>query len=505
MTTAGYQSSTNVVRNFAFGLTTWILPILVGVVATPIIIRSIGVEHYGIYALVLGFVAYSFSFNIGRALTKYIAEYRISGEFERINRLISATLFISVVFGILGIILICGLAHWYVYDISRLSGDSAETAMRALFIASAIVFFTLISVVYDSILQGLHRYDVYSKLFNLNSIVLAAGNVFLALAGFGVIALLVWNIIVTIATTVMYFFAVRRLLPNFEFAVGFDRNDVRKIVFFSGWLVGYQIFGNFLLLFERAWVTRKFGLDAVSFYVVPMTLGIYVQNLVVSLLLALFPLASELQNDRERLLKLYKKSTKLTCAIVVFAALTLIVESSTLLSLWIDPNFAAESSMLLVLHTLTFGMLAIGTVSWRMMEGIGRASYNFFVVSSMCVLTLVLFVVLTPRFGLEGVGAARTAAFSLTLISILYIEKLIFEKFLLAFWVGVTARLAAAGAAAIAVQMVSGFLFGPTWPGFILGVGISAIAYLGTLVAVKFADKEDTELIKGSFAKHVRK
>lgn len=505
MTTEGYQSSTNVVRNFAFGLTTWILPILVGIIATPIIIRSIGVEHYGIYALVLGFVAYSFSFNIGRALTKYIAEYRLSGEFAKINRLISATLFISVVFGILGIILICGLAHWYVYDISRLAGDSAETAMQAMFIASAIVFFTLISVVYDSILQGLHRYDVYSKLFNLNSIVLAAGNVALVLAGFGVIALLVWNIAVTIATTAMYFFAVRRLLPNFEFAVGFDRNDVRKIVFFSGWLVGYQIFGNFLLLFERAWVTRKFGLDAVSFYVVPMTLGIYVQNLVVSLLLALFPLASELQNDHERLLKLYEKSTKLTCAIVVFAALTLIVESNTLLSLWIDPNFAAQSSRLLVLHTLTFGVLAVGTVSWRMMEGIGRASYNFFVVSAMCVLTLVLFFILTPRFGLEGVGAARTAAFSFTLISILYVEKLVVEKVLLGFWIGLAARLAAAAVIAVAVQMTVGYLFGPTWPGFVLGVGVSAAAYLGTLILVKFADEQDTALIRGLFAKYVGK
>lgn len=504
MTTEGYQSSANVVRNFAFGLTTWILPILVGIIATPVIIRSIGVEHYGIYALVLGFVAYSFSFNIGRALTKYVAEYRLSGEYTKINRLISATLFISLVFGICGVILICGLAHWYVYDVSQLAGESADTAMRALFIASAIVFITLISVVYDSILQGLHRYDVYSKLFNLNSIVLAAGNVVLALAGYGVIALLVWNIVVTAVTTLTYFLAVRKLLPNFRPFVGFDRSDVRQIVFFSGWLVGYQIFGNFLLLFERAWVTRKFGLDAVSFYVVPMTLGIYVQNLVVSLLLALFPLASELQNDRERLLKLYKKSTKLTCAIVAFAALTLIVQSNTLLTLWIDADFARKSSGVLVLHTLTFATLAAGTVSWRMMEGIGRASYNFFVVSAMCVLTMVLFFVLTPQLGLEGVGGSRTIAFSFTLISILYVEKLVFQKVLIGFWVSLATKLLIAAAAAVLSQLVFAHFIGTNWPGFILGVGISSAAYAAALFVLNFADAEDKALIKASFAKYVR-
>ena len=59
---------------------TWFLPLGLSFFATPIIVKALGDEDYGIYALVLGFIGYSFNFGIGRAITKYIAEYRASGE-----------------------------------------------------------------------------------------------------------------------------------------------------------------------------------------------------------------------------------------------------------------------------------------------------------------------------------------------------------------------------------------------------------------------------------------
>ncbi len=42
----------------------WFLPIILTVIATPIVVRGLGYEQYGIYALIIGFVGYSFTFGV---------------------------------------------------------------------------------------------------------------------------------------------------------------------------------------------------------------------------------------------------------------------------------------------------------------------------------------------------------------------------------------------------------------------------------------------------------
>lgn len=504
MNEPSYQSTANIVRNLIFGLTTWLLPIGLGFIATPIIVRSLGVENYGIYALVLGFVGYSFSFNIGRSLTKFVAEYRLVGEYETINRLISATFFLSLAIGVVGVIILCLSASWYAFDVSLMTGDPAATTVQALYLGSAIIFAMIMGQVFDSVLQGLHRYDVYSKIFNLNSFVLVAGNVILALLGFGVFSLLIWTLIVTALTSGGYFIAVKKLLPEFKIDLKFQNSHIKQIVFFSWGLIGYQILANFLLIFERAWVTRKFGIESVTFYVVPMMLAIYLHSFIASLLLALFPLASELQGNRPRLQKLYEKSNKLACVIIVFAAVTLIVESRSLLTLWIGADFAAKSSELLIIHTITFSALALLTVSWRMMEGLGRTGYNFVIFVLTFVVAMSLFFFLTPLYGLVGVAAARMIAFTIILLSIWNVERIVFGKILWRFWANNITKLAAATVIAVFVQWLIARTLPLNWISFLAAVGLSAVSYFAILFLLRFADADDRQMLKRMLGKYVK-
>ncbi len=68
------QTSKSIAKNVFYGFLTWILPLGLSFVSTPLIVRTLGKKDYGIYTLVLGFVGYSFTFSIGRAITKYISE-----------------------------------------------------------------------------------------------------------------------------------------------------------------------------------------------------------------------------------------------------------------------------------------------------------------------------------------------------------------------------------------------------------------------------------------------
>ncbi|HMS11108.1 MAG TPA: hypothetical protein PKE66_16590, partial [Pyrinomonadaceae bacterium] len=64
------QTGTNVIRNISFGALTWVGPMALSLIATPYIVGALGLAGYGIYALVLGIISYSFNFGVGRAATK---------------------------------------------------------------------------------------------------------------------------------------------------------------------------------------------------------------------------------------------------------------------------------------------------------------------------------------------------------------------------------------------------------------------------------------------------
>src|SRR6476620_1806717 len=102
----GVSRTSRLATNAVFSVVAWLLPIAIGFFTTPILVRGLGNESYGLYAAVTGFMAYSFSFGIGKIAAKYVAEYRASGESDKINPVISATFAFSLSIATLGTVIL---------------------------------------------------------------------------------------------------------------------------------------------------------------------------------------------------------------------------------------------------------------------------------------------------------------------------------------------------------------------------------------------------------------
>jgi O-antigen/teichoic acid export membrane protein len=495
------QTSKSIARNVFYGFLTWILPLVLSFVATPVIVKALGNEDYGIYALVLGFVGYSFTFSIGRAITKYIAEYRANGETEKIRDVISATFFINVTVGLFGVLVICLLANFLVRDVFRIEADAQVKTITALYIASAIIFVTMLNQVFNAVLQGLQRFDVYSKIFNLNSFALLSGNLVLAFLGYGLVVLLAWNLLITGIACVVFAVTAKKLLPEFGINLKFRRETLNLVLKYSLGIIGYQIAANLLLLFERGWITRQLGAESLTYYVVPMSIGMYMHGFISSLMLVIFPLASELKNEKEKLLRLYTKAQKIVALLVVFLATTLIVENSIFLTLWMGASFAEKSATLLIFHTITFGLAAILTVSWQMTEGLGFPNFNFAVFAVCLVTSVILMIALTENFGSIGVAIARLAGFATIFFSIFYVEKWFFGKVQTAFWLRMTGVLAAAAIFAAIIETLVIKNLPVNWVTFVLSVFGGGAAYCVTLWLLKFVTSDEKILIRGMFSR----
>ena len=488
--------SKRILRNIIYGFSTWILPLFVGFVVTRVVVRSLGHVDYGIYALVLGFIAYSFNFNVGRAITKYIASYRATGETEKIRDVVSATALITILVAGLGSVLIIALSRWLVVDVFEIDPGAQVKTIVALRISAATISILMIGQVAIAIVQGLQRFDVFSKIQNANSLILMLGNLALAYNGYGLLALLYWNLAVVVIFCVISFVSARRLLPELGFGLEFNRETIQMVIKYSAGAVGCQIVGNAFFLFERSWIIAKLGAETLTFYVIPMTVGLYLHGFILSLSMSLFPLASELGHEPQRLLKLYRVATKSVMFVVVILTVTLIATGKLFLTLWMGPDFGERSAALLTSQAIAFGMLAVVIISFQTAEGLGHPGFNLRNTVIGVVLALPLILWLTDPLGSLGVAYGRLVAFLIPFLAIADFERRYLGGVQLEFWIGNLSRFALAGLGAYFTEWIMLSHLDESWTSLILITAAGSTVYLALLYVTGFVTEDDRRLVR---------
>lgn len=497
----------SLIKNVVFGFLSWFLPLGLSFVATPVILHGLGIEKYGLYTLVLGFVSYSFTFNIGKAIVKYVSEFQATGETDKISEIISATLLLNLIVGGLGTTLLFVLSEWFVSDVLRIESNLQGEAVNAFHIAAVLILATTFSQVFSSIIQAIHRFDVYSYITIFTNSLLAAGNIALALLHQKIEILLVWNLLLTVLTSLIFYFYARRMLPEFEVKIVFPKETIRLILKFSAAVVVTQLLGNFLLLFERSWITNRLGTEAVAYYVIALNLGVYVHAFIGSISLSLFPLSSEIEarGDKIKLLRIYTKATKIVFVLAAFLCLTLINGRDFILGLWVGLDFVANSSATLITHAVTFSILAVTVVSLQIIEGVGQPRVTAAAVFIWLLLSVPLMIFLTGSYGILGVGIARLIGALVFIPTIFYIEKKVFRRVQWEFW---RRNLLIVGASSVLATLLQRFILQNlpmTWINLGAGVFAGGLIFAVSLIAAGFVSPNEKEWLKSFFSRRVFK
>lgn len=475
-------------RGVIFGFLSWLLPCALAFFATPIVVRHLGAADYGIYVLVLGVIGYSFAFNIGRAIIKYVAEYHAVNHDERINEVLSATLILNLLVGSIGAGILLLLTNDLVTGILQIEPGLQAKAIPSLQIGALTLALWMIGQIFSSVLQALGRFDLFSQITFAFSALQTVGNVALAWADYSVIVLLWWNLLTIVLTGIAFYLAARRLLPGLRVTVFPSREIFLLVCKFSSGVVAYQLTGNVLLIFERFWVTRQLGAEGLTFYVVPMMLAFYIHHFVSSLTLVLFPLTSEVaaQADKTRLLTIYERTTKYILLLVAFITVTAITASREFLNLWLGAEFSERSTWIFVFHIFTYSMIAVGIITWQMSDGLGVPKRNVYLSLSWISIAVPLMILLEPKFGGIGIAAARSISVLSIPVSIILIERYAFGRSLKRFWGEILLKLSIAGIICSIVEYFALMNLGRGWSGLILAVTIGAIAYFTIILATRY-------------------
>lgn len=485
-----------IAANTVFSLISWFFPLAISFFATPIVVRGLGNESYGLYALITGFISYSFGFGIGKTAAKYVAEYKASGETEKLSEVLSAVFWFSLTIGLLGALTIAIFARFIAAELLQIPVDMLGTATIALSLAAGTILVYMLSQVFQFSLQGLHRFDKYSILMNLNGILLNGGSIAIVWSGGGVLTLLCWNLFVVCLICILFYISAKKLLPEARIRFRIEPEMTKSVLKYGASIMLYQVFGNILLVFERGWITRKFGPEAVTFYVVPMSLGIYLNGFTSTLVMVLFPFVNELLADKEKLTMLYQKANKIVIAVIAFCVTTLICGGKLFLGVWMSSEFAAETFLVLWIHVITFGLLAIVSISWQLAEGFGRASLNAISSLLWVIISLPLMIFAANYWHNEGIALSRLIGLLATVPLVFYIEQRFLGQIAWKFWLKMLGSIAVALVAVSMIEVQIFSRFEQTWLVLVFGTIAGAIGYALVLLLLGYLTREEREMLR---------
>mgnify|MGYP001255520009 FL=1 len=496
MPTDHLDKKSRLAKNTLFSVIAWFFPVIVGFVTTPILVTELGVEQYGIFAVILGFLSYSFTFGTGKVVAKYIPEYQVTDESGKISDVISATLWFSLFVALTGAVVVALLTNTIVTEVLLIPTGSTEIATKAFYIACVTGVVMMTTQTFQYVLQGLHRFGSYVVLTNLNGLLLGGGNVILVLNGFGVVALMLWSLCVAGILGLMFYFRARQSLPNAAIKTVIDRSILRSVIKYGGNIILFQIFANLLYVFERAWVTRQFGPKALTYYAVPMLLAVYMHGVLASFVQVLFPSFNELLNQRDKLIDIYKKGTKFVIAVVAFISLTYICAGKMFLTLWVNEEFAVNSYALLVIHVLTFALIAIAIISFQIAETFKFARLTVIITFTWMAVAIPLMIVTAGPWKSEGIALSRLAVVLITFPLVFYVEKAFLGGVFWHFWLTSLLRVGLASMlfAVVGYQIFNRFAY--SWFTLIFGTLICGVLFAGILFLAGFLTSDEKALIR---------
>ncbi len=125
-------------------------------VTTPLLLRVLGVEDYGVYTLTIGFVGMLtfFTWSLSSSTQRYIAVTLGEKNYEKLSKILSSSLLIHVIYGVLILVLIQVVNFFYVNSILNIPENREESIHYILSFVAGISFFNIISIPFIGALRA---------------------------------------------------------------------------------------------------------------------------------------------------------------------------------------------------------------------------------------------------------------------------------------------------------------------------------------------------------------
>lgn len=479
-------------RNVSAGLAGQGLVALLGFVLTPMLIRLLGLEGYGLYVLMQAATSYLLlgTLGAGSAAVKYTAEHAVHG-----GRAFHETQRLSVVLHLGGAAVAAALlfaaAPWFAERLFRVPAELMAPGVFMLRCAAVGGVFVAGTQAASSTLQGLQAFGAHNRLVVAQAVLMTGGAVGLAALGFGVNGVGRWHVLLSAVVFLVAVYVARAQAAPAAAHHGGKALDRRAFVAYGLSLWGGSLAWVITNQADKVVIAQAASLSALTLYAVPAGLLQRLQLLPAVVSTVLLPMFSELRHGdaehEETARRMYLKSTRFVLFAVLPPLVVLFCVMPQFLGLWVGGHFSDASVWPARLLVAAQGFTLFNYVANAAAAARGRVWYVSAVNWGQALVSLAGWALFVPRHGLLGVALGSLLAQALPAFAYLFAV----HRLLRVGWGSFFAEALAAPAAAALVLLVVAFpphALATTWPRMIsLGV-IGLLAFYVTAWVLMPAD-----------------
>jgi O-antigen/teichoic acid export membrane protein len=397
--------SRKVIRNTVYNSIGRFWGMLVGLFLTPYIIHRIGVDRFGVWAIIGVITGYFglFDFGVGASFVKYISEFYAKKDYDNINRVVNTGFvfyFILAASVIAASFFLCGPIITLFKIPYRLHGEAVFILMLGVTLFAGANVLSAFSAVQG----GLQRMDISNKIGILVSIVNIVGTIFFLEKGWGLRGLMINNAIIFSISSAISMIVAFRILPELKFSPALFDKKTFKMLFGFGYKIQMSTIASLLhFQMDKVFLAYFLNIGCVTFYSVAAQISSKAREVPLLLVSAIFPVASELEarSDKWSLHELYFRSMKYIMLIGVPISLAVIVFAGPFIDLWLGRGFGLAVPTLRILMAGYFFniMTASGFI---ILNGIGKPQYGMRSSILATALNLILSIALIIKIGYFG-------------------------------------------------------------------------------------------------------
>jgi O-antigen/teichoic acid export membrane protein len=390
---------------------------LVGLACTPLYIRFMGMEAYGLigFYFMLQGVIQILDLGLSPTMNREMARYSVlpgkTGEARDFVRTL------EIGYWAIGILIGCAVwysapyiaSHWI-----KTGNISPSEVRRAVTIMGALTALQWPLSFYQGGLLGLQRQVLHNGITIATSTLSGGGALLILwLVSPTVSAFFTWQIAVSLLQAGVTTIALWGCLPRSDHAARFDPGITRNIWGFAAGMSGITITALVLTQLDKVILSKMLTLKTFGYYILAGMVGNGLSGLLIAPMFnTIFPRFSALvaARDEKSLLEMYHGSTQVMAVMILPAAAVIAIFSPEIMLLWTGSPEIADNTApivsLLVAGTALNGLMNL-PYALQLSHGwtrIGIAINTFFI------LTLVPAIVLmTMHYGAPGAASAWLA------------------------------------------------------------------------------------------------
>jgi O-antigen/teichoic acid export membrane protein len=357
-------------RSTAWNLVGYLVPLIVAVIAIPILIRHLGTTRYGVLTIAWGIVGYFGVFDMGlsNALTKFVAERIGRASPSEIDEVFHTGFALLLASSLCGGLLLMLLARPLAYSWLTVPVVLREQTM-AVFRCFALALPFVVSVAsFRGTLGAYQRFDIINKIQVAVGSVSFAGPALISLFDPNLLLIVAFLVASRVAAWSIYLYYCMQTVPFLTVSPRISRRVIRPLVTFGGWISLCNITDPLFLYSDRLILGVMVSMSAVAYYSTPFDMVIRLWVIPDALNSALFPAyASSMKRNGRRATELIEKAGHYLFPVIFLPVLAVALFARQILSVWIDPNFAANGAT--VLQWLTAGVLftSFARIPWTLL------------------------------------------------------------------------------------------------------------------------------------------